>query len=187
MRLLFQVASKRHLFTWHLFARVNNRVAAHLPGIQFLVTNTVKEIDMTLKKLTCPFYMLLWYGLRRVEATQPAPPSPPILHPFFSWPARQLVELQGQAGSGSTRPSFIPNTAFAFPVPPLPGASGIPAAHSGSILQASSAQSFELGFHFSQPASIQVPCTCEILLIYRVSDFKEFALKRDKSGNNKSE
>lgn len=94
---------------------------AHLSGIQFRVTNVAKEIDMT-----------PWYGLSRKEATQLPPASPPILHPTAGL-AGQLVGLQGQAGSGSTL-CIIPNAAFAFPVPPLPRASGIPAAHSGSIL-----------------------------------------------------
>jgi len=68
--------------------------------------------------------MLSWYGLSRIEATQPLPLSPPIFHLTLGLPS-QLMGLQGQAGSGST-------LCITFPVPPLPGASGIPAAHSGS-------------------------------------------------------
>lgn len=46
MRLLFQKASTGICSLD--FAGMNNRVAAHLPGTQFLVINTVKEMDMSL-------------------------------------------------------------------------------------------------------------------------------------------
>lgn len=58
MRLRFQEGSLRHLFTY--FARVTKRVAALLPGTQFLVINTVKEIDMMLL-----YDLMVWLGQNR--------------------------------------------------------------------------------------------------------------------------
>lgn len=83
---------------------------------------------------------MVW--LSTIEAAQLPAPSPPILHSTAGL-AGQLMGLQGQAGSGSTL-CIILNAAFTFLAPPLPGASGIPAAHSDSILSASSANHLSL-------------------------------------------
>lgn len=87
--------------------------------------------------------MISWYGLSRIEKWDILVPSSgntegeshlPQPHPSsHAWGlAGQLVGLQGQAGSGSWVLCIIPNTALVFSAPPVPGASGIPAAHSGS-------------------------------------------------------
>lgn len=121
MRLLFQKASTDICSLG--FAGVNNRVAAHLPGAQFLVINTVKEMDMSLL-----YDIMVWLEQNR-ETDHPSAwlwqhggeTASPCPHPFCT----QLLAWQ----AGSWVVCIIPNTALAFSVPPLPGASGIPAAH----------------------------------------------------------
>lgn len=106
MRLLFQKASTSICSLG--FARMNNRVAAHLPGTQFLVINIVKEMDISLL-----YDIMVWLEQNR-ETGHPSawlwqhrvgelPPPVPTHSSPNCWPGR-----------------LAPGSCALFPTPPWP-------------------------------------------------------------------
>lgn len=106
MRLLFQKAFTSICSLG--FARMNNRVAAHLPGTQFLVINIVKEMDISLL-----YDIMVWLEQNR-ETGHPSawlwqhrvgelPPPVPTHSSSNCWPGR-----------------LAPGSCALFPTPPWP-------------------------------------------------------------------